>query len=94
VLNRQLDGRGPAVAFMRELLDRTDLRRLPPPARPDAAFLVAAKRDAYVPPAAAERLHDHWPGSHFQWLNTGHIGAFLFHRRTFIAAIRSAFAQL
>ncbi|HOS77364.1 MAG TPA: alpha/beta hydrolase family protein, partial [Syntrophales bacterium] len=94
VLNRQLDGKGAAVEFMRTLLDLSDLRRLPPPARPDAAYLVAAKRDAYIPPAAAERLHAHWPGSHLQWLNTGHIGAFLFHRRTFLAAIRSAFDQL
>jgi hypothetical protein len=94
VLNRQLDGRGPAIEFMRKLLDLSDLRRLPPPARPAAAFLVAARKDAYIPPAAAKRLHAHWPGSHLQWLNTGHIGAFLFHRRTFIAAIRSAFARV
>ena len=94
VLNRQLNGKGPAITFMRELLDLSDLRRLPPPARPEAAFLIAGKKDAYIPPAAAERLYAHWPGSHLKWLNTGHIGAFVFHRRDFSTAIVSAFARL
>jgi hypothetical protein len=79
---------------MRELLDLTDLRRSPPPRRPEAAFLVAASRDAYIPPASAAMLHAHWSGSTLRWLGTGHVGAFLFHRCDFLEAIRKAFAQL
>jgi pimeloyl-ACP methyl ester carboxylesterase len=94
VLNRGLDGGGPAIALMRELLDLTDLRQYPPLRRPEAAFLVAASRDAYIPPASAAMLHAHWPGSTMRWLRTGHVGAFLFHRRDFLAAIRDAFARL
>jgi len=39
-------------------------------------------------------LHAHWPGSTMRWLCTGHVGAFLFHRSDFLAAIRDAFARL
>lgn len=94
VLNRELDGGGTAMAWMRTLLDRTDLRRFPPPMRPEAAFLVAASRDAYVPPASAALLHAHWPGSTMRWLGTGHVGAFLLHRKDFLKAIGDAFARL
>lgn len=94
VLNRELDAEGPAIALMRELLDLTDLRRFPPLLRPEAALLVAASRDAYIPPASAAMLHAHWPGSTMRWLRTGHVGAFLFHRRDFLRAIRDAFAHL
>ena len=94
VLNRELDGDGPAIALMRELLDLTDLRRFPPPRQPEAAFLVAASRDAYIPPASAALLHAHWPGSTMRWLKTGHVGAFLFHRRDFLQAVLDAFTRL
>jgi len=93
-LNREVNGDGPAIALMRELLDLTDLRRFPPLRRPEAAFLVAASRDAYIPPASAALLHTYWPGSTMRWLGTGHVGAFLFHRRDFLKAIRDAFARL
>ena len=93
VLDRELDGEGPAVELMRDLLDPTDLRRYPPP-RPEAAFLVAAIHDAYIPPASAAMLHAHWPGSTMRWLATGHVGAFLFHRPDFLRATRDAFARL
>jgi esterase/lipase len=93
-LNREVNGAGPAMMLMRELLGVTDLRRFPPLQRPQAAFLVAASRDAYIPPASAAMLHAHWPGSTMRWLGTGHVGAFLFHRRDFLKAIRDAFARL
>jgi hypothetical protein len=34
------------------------------------------------------------PGSTIQWLNGGHVGAFLCHRSKFRTAIRDAFAHL
>ncbi len=94
ILERELDGTGGAVGLMRELLDLTDIRGYPPPLRPEAAFLVAAKNDAYIPPESAARVHAHWPGSTMRWLRTGHVGAFLFHRNAFLEAIRDAFSRL
>lgn len=93
-LNRTIDGDAQAIDLMRQFLDRTDIRRFPPPPRPEAAFLVAARHDAYIPRASAERVHTHWPGSTLRWLESGHVGAFLFHRRDFRAAVRDAFARL
>jgi len=93
-LNREVNDAAPAMTLMRELLDLTDLRRFPPPRQPEAAFLVAASRDAYIPPASAALLHTHWPGSTMRWLGTGHVGAFLFHRHDFLQAVRDAFTRL
>ena len=92
--NRKTDDEGPAMTLMRELLDVTDLRQYSPPRLPDAAFLVAASRDAYIPPSSATLLHAHWPGSTMRWLRSGHVGAFLFHRSDFLKAIRDAFSRL
>ena len=93
-LDRELGSEGPAIELMRTLLDSTDVRRLPPPRCLEAAILVAAKRDAYVPPASALLVHEHWPGATMRWLEGGHVGAFLFHRNAFLRAIRDAFARL
>ena len=92
--NRETAGAGAARALMRELLDVTDLRQYSPPRFSEAAFLVAASRDAYIPPSSATLLHAHWPGSTMRWLRTGHVGAFLFHRSDFLKAIRDAFSRL
>lgn len=94
VLDRQLGNDGPAVDLMRTLLGATDIRRFPPPRRPEAAILVAARRDAYVPPSSARKVHTHWPGAEMRWLDSGHVGAFLFHRDAFLAAVRDTFARL
>jgi pimeloyl-ACP methyl ester carboxylesterase len=94
VLDQELGSGEQAREFMREFLDVTNLTRLPAPRKPGASFLVAAKNDGYVPPYSARLLHSHWPGSSMQWLKTGHVGAFLFHRRHFLEAIRDAFTRL
>lgn len=93
-LNREIEGGIQAIDLMRQFLDTTDIRRFRPPLRPGAAFLVAARYDAYIPRSSAEMVHTHWPGSTMRWLESGHVGAFLFHRRDFLAAIRDAFARL
>ena len=94
VLERELGGSGKAFDLMRDFLDLTDIRHCPVPANPRACFLVAASQDAYIPPESAIILNRHWPGSTMQWLRCGHVGAFLFHRRDFIAAIVKAFGHL
>lgn len=75
---------------MRELLGLTDIRLLPLPAQPKAAFLIGAAKDAYIPAASVQALHHHWPGSTLRWIPSGHVGAFLFYRKHFLNAIREA----
>ncbi len=94
VLNRQLDGSGDAMTKMRAFLDHTDIRRLPPLRRPEAAFLVGARADAYISRESVENVHRHWPGSTLTWVESGHVGAFLFHRGLWIEAVRNSFAHL
>jgi pimeloyl-ACP methyl ester carboxylesterase len=94
VLNRQLGVSGSAMTKMREFLDHTDLRRLPPLLRPEAAFLVGARADAYISRESVENVHRHWPGSTLTWVGSGHVGAFLFHRGLWVEAVRNSFARL
>jgi pimeloyl-ACP methyl ester carboxylesterase len=94
VLDRELNGSGRAFDLVRNFLNLTDIRHYPVPAKPRACFLVAAATDAYIPPESAMIVHRHWPGSTMQWLRGGHVGAFLFHRQDFLAAIVKAFEQL
>ena len=94
VLNRELPGDEKAKELVKKILDVTDITKLPPLRRPEAAFLVAASQDAYVPRLSAAKLHVHWSGSTMKWLRSGHVGAFLFHRRHFLTAIRNAFDRL
>ena len=79
---------------MRKFLRVTDIRNFAKPARPDAAILVAARHDSYVPAYSPRLMHKHWPGSELRWLDTGHIGACLFYQRAFLQAIIDAFGRL
>jgi dienelactone hydrolase len=94
VLNRELRKDEKAIELIRKILDATDITRLPSPRKPEAAFLVAASQDAYVPRSSAAKLHSHWSGSTIKWIQSGHVGAFMFHRRHFLAAIKNAFDHL
>lgn len=94
ILGEAFGGAVGAVAFAREVLDGSDLRRYPRPACPEAALIVGALGDAYIPPESPRVLHAHWPGSGLRWLRTGHVGAFLFHRRTFVDTVEESFKRL
>ena len=52
----------------------------PPPIRSDAAVMVAGTVDGYVPTAAVQAVHRHWPGSELDWVNVGH-GALIWRRK-------------
>lgn len=93
-LQDELNGQAEAVDWMRQILSRTDVRNFPPPALTRAVFVVGARRDAYIPAGSVRLLHDSWPGSTLRWVDTGHIGAFLFHRRAFLQAAIDAFGRL
>lgn len=79
---------------MSHLLSRTDMRLVPPPKAQEALVVVAGRRDAYVPVRSARAIANHCPGAVLRWLDTGHVGGFLFHLRTFRHAIEESFTRL
>ena len=94
VLHSEFEHEDHSMDFLRSILERCDVRLFPPPFYPQASILVGALHDAYILPDAVLKLHEHWPGSQLRWLNTGHIGAFLFYRDHFQQAILEAFSAL
>jgi hypothetical protein len=94
VLDRQRDGRGSALEYMKGLLDIMDIRKFPPPQAPSAAAMIAAYGDAYIPRDSVDKMHGHWPGSSLRWVKSGHVGTFLFHRHLFVETIVQAFDRL
>jgi len=89
-----LGGEDTAAPRLRELLLRADVCAFPAAAHVASAVLVAARDDAYVPPAAVEAIHRHWPGSELWTLPGGHATVWWFRRRRLAAAVRRAFERL
>jgi pimeloyl-ACP methyl ester carboxylesterase len=75
-----------------ELLDVLSVDRLSPPVDTESAFVLAAERDAIVPPEQSVLLHRHWQGSRLRWLNAGHITGFLVRLGPIVDAVYDAFA--
>lgn len=60
------------------LLEQFGIRNLvPPPSK--KRILIATRRDGLVPPTAFERVAAHW-GVEARWIDSGHLGAFMFNR--------------
>lgn len=72
------------------ILDAANACLLPPPAKPEAAVILACSRDAFVPLAEARALHAHWPGSELRILDAGHISALITSGKALRGAIRDA----
>jgi dienelactone hydrolase len=64
-------GEGGRARLAYELSQPSPLRRAPTPST-RTAVLLAASGDGFVPRAAAEALHLHWPGSEFRIVRAGH----------------------
>lgn len=77
-----------------EQLDGSDLALFGQPRRPDCAYWLAAKKDAYVDPASSLRASEIWPGSNLRWLNNGHVGTTLFHRNDYLKGVQDSFRAL
>jgi dienelactone hydrolase len=93
VLERDAGGAG-ARARLRELIDFSEIRQLPVPLAPEAAILIGAKNDGFIPTWSVQLHHAHWPGSELRWIDTGHVGAFVLHAATFQQAIVDALDRL
>ena len=79
---------------LREILFSASILRFPAPPHTRAAVLVAATRDGYVPTAAAQAVHRHWPGAEMTWVNGGHATLLWFNRDRLVEAVVRSFERL
>ncbi len=79
---------------LRDFLLSASVLYFDPPVVPEAAVLLAATRDGYVPTSSVQAIHRHWPGSSMQWTNAGHGSLLLRHKHRFVAAICESFDRL
>ena len=89
-----LGGESAAEPRLREALLSASVLDLPAPPHARYAVLVSATSDGYVPPAATEMLHAHWPGSELRWVGGGHASLLWFHKGTLASAIATSFDRL
>jgi hypothetical protein len=89
-----LGGENAAEAHLRETLLAASVLDRPPPDHARHAVLVSARSDGYVPPAATEALHAHWPGSELRWVRGGHATLLWFHKGALAVAIEDSFDRL
>lgn len=89
-----LGGEDAAEARLRETLLSASVLDRPAPDHARHAVLVSARSDGYVPPAATEALHAHWPGSELRWVRGGHATLLWFHKGALAAAIEDSFDRL
>lgn len=89
-----LGGADAAEARLRETLLAASVLDRPAPDHAKHAVLVSARSDGYVPPAATEALHAHWPGSELRWVGGGHATLLWFHKRALAKAIEDSFDRL
>eukprot|EP00899_Mesostigma_viride_P023631 jgi/Mesvir1/4452/Mv06957-RA.1 len=94
-LKKEINGsKEEAIARMRAVMMHTDVTRLPRPARPDAAIIVAATDDCYIPKYSVTALSDAWAGCEVRWVKGGHVSSFILHNKTFQEAIHDSFRRL
>ncbi|MEM7184341.1 MAG: alpha/beta hydrolase family protein [Spirochaetota bacterium] len=93
-LQEELPPEKDARKYMRQILEMSDIRNFPLPLCPQAAVIVGAKKDGYIPNFSTHIIHKYWSGSTLRWINTGHVGSFLFHRKDFQQAIIDSFRAL
>ncbi len=83
-----------APELMRSIMSLGDIRHFPMPKRPDAVVILGAKHDHYIPRYSTEIIHEHLTGSVLRWLDTGHVGTFVFHRNECNETVIEAFDRL
>ena len=80
--------------LLREALGAASALRLENPDWTEAAVMVAARDDGFVPATAVEALHRHWPGSELRWRPGGHATLLWRQRRVLADAISASFDRL
>jgi poly(3-hydroxyalkanoate) synthetase len=61
---------------------------------PEAAVLIAATQDQYVPRDSVSYIHALWQGSTKWHIDGGHVTSFVFADPVYRSAIRHAFTKL
>ncbi len=82
------------VKRLGSIIDAASILDFPAPQHTQAAVLVAATNDGFVPSASTLALHRHWPGSKMEWVNAGHGSLLWRHRDRMAAAIVETFDRL
>jgi dienelactone hydrolase len=77
-----------------DFLHATTILHFPAPDHTRAAVMVAATRDGYVPTAAVQAVHRHWPGSEVDWVNGGHASLLWQHKDRLVAGVERSFDRL
>lgn len=73
-----------AIWFMRGMMDEfTHLKNFSVPFDPSLIIAVCAKSDGYVPRVGISKLEEIWPGVTIKYVDTGHVGAYIWHRKLF-----------
>jgi len=86
-----LGGESRAAPRLEEVMLRASTLNVPPQPHTRHAVLVSARHDAYVPRAATEALHDHWPGSELRWAGGGHATLLWLRMAALAQAIEDSF---
>jgi hypothetical protein len=82
------------VARLRDYLLLASVLRFDPPEHTRAAVVVAGTVDGFIPTAAVQLLHRHWPGSRLDWVHAGHGSLIWRHKDRLVKAIRDSFDRL
>lgn len=73
-----------AVWFMKGIMDEcTHLKNFSVPVDTSLVIAVCAKCDGYVPREGCSNLQDLWPGATIRYVDSGHVGAYIWYRRVF-----------
>lgn len=93
----EMKNRNPeAVWFMRRLMDEfTHLKHFSVPCDPSLIISICAKSDGYIPRTGISSLQEIWPQATVKYVDTGHVGAYIWYRRLFrFVLIISEFSSL
>ncbi len=93
-LGRAFGSEDAAREHFSNCLQPVDIGRFAPPVRPEAAILVGARHDRYIPTHEVEALHEHWNGSELRWVDTGHLTGALLGKPAHLRAIFDAYERL
>ncbi|XP_025830127.1 protein ABHD18 [Agrilus planipennis] len=83
-----------AIWFMKGMMDEcTHLKNFSVPFDTSLIIALCAISDGYVPREGCSKLEDIWPGATVRYLNTGHVGAYIWYLKEFRKAIVEAFEK-
>jgi pimeloyl-ACP methyl ester carboxylesterase len=78
---------------LRAELSRATVLAVPPEPHTAGAVIVGGLGDGYIPRAAVEELHEHWPGSELRWVRAGHATMIWRHQQALVDAIDDSFLR-